>query len=463
MSIIVSCVSNDQYEDYNIDPNQPSEVDANLLFNAATKSLADVITDPNININIFRLLAQYWSTTTYPDESNYILTIRNIPQNFWAQIYKNVLLDLKTASEIAQFDSGLNETDKATRLAQAEVISVYAWQLLVDTFGNVPYSQALNTVEFSLPAYDDAESIYEDLIIRLDNAITNLNGNGFEIDNLYFGDINAWRTFAISLKLRLGIRLSDVNPMLAQSTVESAYNLGLFSSNNDNAQFDYLGTSNPNPIWTDIVQSGRRDYLAANTIVDLMNALDDPRRPFYFAENLGANVFEGGPYGDINTYSFYSHLGPLLLEPTLPSSLMDFSEVSFYLAEAAERGYSVGADVETYYNQGITASFDYWNVNDVSTYLANPDVAYASASGDWREKIGNQFWLAMYNRGFEGWTVWRKFDAPEFNLPILTERPVPTRYTYPINEQNINEGNWLNASEAIGGDSQTTKLFWDLN
>lgn len=463
MSIIVSCVSNDQYEDYNIDPNQPSEVDANLLFNAATKSLADVITDPNININIFRLLAQYWSTTTYPDESNYILTIRNIPQNFWAQIYKNVLLDLKTASEIAQFDSGLNETDKATRLAQAEVISVYAWQLLVDTFGNVPYSQALNTVEFSLPAYDDAESIYEDLIIRLDNAITNLNGNGFEIDNLYFGDINAWRTFAISLKLRLGIRLSDVNPMLAQSTVESAYNLGLFSSNNDNAQFDYLGTSNPNPIWTDIVQSGRRDYLAANTIVDLMNALDDPRRPFYFDENLGANVFEGGPYGDINTYSFYSHLGPLLLEPTLPSSLMDFSEVSFYLAEAAERGYSVGADVETYYNQGITASFDYWNVNDVSTYLANPDVAYASASGDWREKIGNQFWLAMYNRGFEGWTVWRKFDAPEFNLPILTERPVPTRYTYPINEQNINEGNWLNASEAIGGDSQTTKLFWDLN
>lgn len=463
MSIIVSCVSNDQYEDYNIDPNQPSEVDANLLFNAATKSLADVITDPNININIFRLLAQYWSTTTYPDESNYILTIRNIPQNFWAQIYKNVLLDLKTASEIAQFDSGLNETDKATRLAQAEVISVYAWQLLVDTFGNVPYSQALNTVEFSLPAYDDAESIYEDLIIRLDNAITNLNGNGFEIDNLYFGDINAWRTFAISLKLRLGIRLSDVNPMLAQSTVESAYNLGVFSSNNDNAQFDYLGTSNPNPIWTDIVQSGRRDYLAANTIVDLMNALDDPRRPFYFAENLGANVFEGGPYGDINTYSFYSHLGPLLLEPTLPSSLMDFSEVSFYLAEAAERGYSVGADVETYYNQGITASFDYWNVNDVSTYLANPDVAYASASGDWREKIGNQFWLAMYNRGFEGWTVWRKFDAPEFNLPILTERPVPTRYTYPINEQNINEGNWLNASEAIGGDSQTTKLFWDLN
>ena len=463
MSIIVSCVSNDQYEDYNIDPNQPSEVDANLLFNTATKSLADVITDPNININIFRLLAQYWSTTTYPDESNYILTIRNIPQNFWAQIYKNVLLDLKTASEIAQFDSGLNETDKATRLAQAEVISVYAWQLLVDTFGNVPYSQALNTVEFSLPAYDDAESIYEDLIIRLDNAITNLNGNGFEIDNLYFGDINAWRTFAISLKLRLGIRLSDVNPMLAQSTVESAYNLGLFSSNNDNAQFDYLGTSNPNPIWTDIVQSGRRDYLAANTIVDLMNALDDPRRPFYFAENLGANVFEGGPYGDINTYSFYSHLGPLLLEPTLPSSLMDFSEVSFYLAEAAERGYSVGADVETYYNQGITASFDYWNVNDVSTYLANPDVAYASASGDWREKIGNQFWLAMYNRGFEGWTVWRKFDAPEFNLPILTERPVPTRYTYPINEQNINEGNWLNASEAIGGDSQTTKLFWDMN
>ena len=462
MIFIVSCVSNDQYEEYNIDPNQPSEVEAGLLFNSALKSLVDQTTDPNINLNIFRMLAQYWATTTFPDESNYNLTFRNIPQNHWSELYRNVLLDLKTAGEIVQLDSRLSEADKATHLAQAEVLSVYAWQLLVDALGNVPYSQALNTEEYSLPAYDDAAMIYEDLILRLDIAINNLNGTGYEIDNLYFGDITAWRTFGVSLKLRLGIRLSDVNPSLAQTTVESAYNLGVFSSNNDNAQFNYLGTSNPNPIWTDIVQSGRRDFVVANTIVDVMNALDDPRRPIYFDENLGANVFEGGPYGDINTYSLYSHLGSVLLEPAYPSSLMDFAEVSFYLAEAAERGYAIGGTAEEYYNAGIMASFEYWGVNDVAAYLANPDVAYTTAPGDWREKIGNQFWIAMYNRGFEGWTVWRKFDTPQFNLPVLTQRPVPTRYTYPINEQNLNEANWQEASIAIGGDEQTTKLFWDI-
>jgi hypothetical protein len=52
-------------------------------------------------------------------------------------------------------------------------------------------------------------------------------------------------------------------------------------------------------------------------------------------------------------------------------------------------------------------------------------------------------------------------DAPTLNLPALTGNPVPNRYTYPINEQNLNEQNWLNASEAIGGDTQTTRLFWD--
>ena len=80
-------------------------------------------------------------------------------------------------------------------------------------------------------------------------------------------------------------------------------------------------------------------------------------------------------------------------------------------------------------------------------------------AGDWRQKIGTQFWLAMYNRGFEGWTVWRKYDNPTFNLPAVTCNPVPTRYTYPVNEQNLNEANWSAASAAIGGDSQTTKII----
>ncbi len=459
--MLFSCVSDEQYEAYNQDPKQPSEVSSDLLFNFAVKTLVDQMADPNINVNVFRLVSQYWTPTTYPDESNYIFSNRRIPQNHWSILYRNVLLDLTTASEIIRNDPLLSDDEKSTRLAQTEIIAVYTWQILVDSFGDIPYSQALNTVEFPLPAYDNAASLYEDLIQRLDAVIPNLTGAGYEIDNLYFGNILAWQKFAASLKLRLGIRLADVNPGLAKTTVESAVNLGVIESNDDNATLVYLGTSNPNPIWTDIVQSGRKDFVAANTIVDIMNSLNDPRRSVYFSDNLGPDIYEGGIYGGVNLFENFTQIGAIILEPTFPALLIDFAEVSFYLAEAVERGFNVSGTAEIYYNQAITASFEYWGVPSVTEYLSNPEVAYATASGEWRQKIGQQFWLAMYNRGFEGWTAWRTYDAPVLNLPALTENPVPTRYTYPINEQNLNEVNWINASKAIGGDEGTTKLFWD--
>ena len=458
---LASCISDEQYEAYNTDPKRPTEVSSDLLFNFALKTMFDQMAETNVNINVFRLLAQYWTPTAYPDEANYIWDLRRIPGNHWSRLYRDVLLDLQSAREIVLEDPIMPESEKRTRLAQAEVLNVYCWQVLVDSFGDIPYSQSLNTVEYPLPAYDDAATIYEDLIARLDAAIPNLSGAGFEVDNLYFGDLSGWQKFAASLKLRLGIRLADINPTLAQATVESAVSAGVFTSNEDNATLVYLGISNPNPVWTDIVQSGRKDYVSANTIVDIMNALEDPRRSIYFEENLGQDTFSGGIYGGVNLYENFSQIGSALLQPTTPASLLDFAEVSFYLAEASARGFNVGGSAETFYNQAIRASFEYWGAPQVEAYLARPDVAYNSAPGEWREKIGVQFWLAMYNRGFEGWTAWRTFDVPTLNLPVLTESPVPTRYTYPINEQNLNEQSWLNASDAIGGDTQTTRLFWD--
>lgn len=79
--VLVSCQSNDQYEDLNRDPKNPTEVASDFLFNSATKSLVDQMTSTNVNTNIFRLLGQYWTETTYTDEANYDFTNRNIPQN----------------------------------------------------------------------------------------------------------------------------------------------------------------------------------------------------------------------------------------------------------------------------------------------------------------------------------------------------------------------------------------------
>jgi len=463
--IFVACQTDIEYETLNRNPKDPSVVPYATLFTSASKSLVDEMVTTNYNTSIYKFLAQYWAQTTYTDESNYEVQNRNISRNHWSEMYTDVLFDFKDAKERAINGTSVNKVGEE---AQITVLEVYAWQNLVDTFGNVPYTEALNPKENILPAYDDAATIYTDLMIRLDTAISQLGSapGGFtKADLIYGGDLAAWSKFANSLKLRLAMRLSDVNPSVSKAAAEQAVAAGVFTSNADNTTLQYLGAPpNTNPIWVSIVQSGRKDYVASNTMIDHMNALSDPRLDNFFKDKVNG-AYLGGPYGATNTYGKYSHINAQILAPDFEGTLIDFVEVSFLQAEAAERGYSITGTAEQHYNNGIESSILYWggSASDVTSYMANPDVAYTTASGDWKEKIAMQFWIGMYNRGCEGWNVWRKFDSPQLNIPVASQRPIPTRYTYPIVEQNLNEANRSSAASAIGGDEQTTKIFWDVN
>lgn len=460
-----SCQTDEQYENLNRDPKNPTQVRADFLFTNATVNLGDQMANPNVNRNIFRFIAQYFTATTYLDEPNFDLNNRNIPQNHWSILYRNVIFNLQDARNIVNDNADLTDAEKRARLGQIEVVEVYAWHVLVDTFGDIPYSEALKA-DITLPAYDDAATIYSDLISRLGNVGADLQaGQGFTgADVIYGGNMAKWEKFANSLRLRLGMRLADVNPSLSQQTAEAAISAGVFTSNEDNALIEYQSSPpNTNPLWSDLVQSGRSDYVAANTIVDVMNSLDDPRRDEYFRENLGEGEFVGGIYGGSNSFPLYTHVGDALHDPTHPGILLDYAEVEFYQAEAAARGYTTPMSAEEHYSAAITASIEYWGGTEAeaNTYLSQPAVSYNASN--WREQIGTQFWIAMYDNPFQGWAVWRKFDAPALNLPEETERPVPLRYTYPINEQNLNEVNWEAASTAIGGDEQQTPIFWDVD
>lgn len=467
ISLFISCESDDAYENLNRDPKNPTQVSEDFLFTSASVSLGDFLASPNVNVNIFRFISQYLTATTYVDEPNYDLTNRNIPQTQWSELYRDVLLDLDDAKEYINNSDKLTQNEKDARIGQIEVLQVYAWQVLVDTFGNVPYTEALQAESITLPAYDDAATIYEDLIARLQSAYTLLSaGQGFSgADVIFSGDMSQWQKFNNSLQIRLAMRISDVNPSLSQSATEDAASKGYISSNADNALIVYQSSPpNTNPLWEDLVQSGRSDYVAANTIVDIMNNLDDPRRMYYFDQNLGEGVYEGGIYGEQNPYSSSTHVGESFLDPTHPGILLDFAEVSFHLATASKLGYSVPGDAETHYNNGVTASMNYAGITDdtvVSGYLSQPDVAYDSANSN--QLIGTQFWLAMFDNPLEGWSTWRKYDAPTLNIPGSSGNPVPLRFTYPVNEQNLNESNYNSASQEIGGDTQQTPIFWDVN
>ncbi len=342
---------------------------------------------------------------------------------------------------------------------------VYTWQVMVDTFGDIPYSEALD-IDNTLPAYDKAAAIYEDLINRL-IAINDYfdAAQGFETaDVLYSGDMLKWKKLSNSVLLRLGMRIVDANPSLAETAVETAINNGVLDSNDDNALIYYESLpTNSNPLWQNLVQSGRADYVAANTLVDYMNDLQDPRRASYFDNNLGEDVYTGGEYGDSNTFANFSHMGEDFRNPEHPAILLDYAEVKFLMAEAAERGIAGLTNAASHYNDAVTASIVFWGGTEAeaASYLSQTDVVYTSS--DWKEKIGLQYWIAMYDNPMEGWNSWRKYDAPQLNLPVDTGNPVPLRYTYPVDEQNLNPDNYAAAAAAIGGDTQQTRLFWDVD
>lgn len=471
---LMSCVKS--LDDYNTDVKKPSSASATGLFANATLRLTSALTSPSVNSNVFRFFVQHWTTTTYLDEPRYNLTARTIPLALWQSVYRDALSDYTAAKTNLEADVLMDQNVKKNQIAMIEVMEVYAWSILVTTYGDVPYSEALDITN-TKPVYDDQAAIYTDLMARLNVAIGQLDAahDGFEAgDRIYGGDTGSWILFANSLKLKLGLILSDVNPTVARTAVSEAAS-NVIANNTQNAMFRYENaTPNNNPLSDNLnpLLTSRKDYLSANTLVDKMNALNDPRREAYFVPLNGAYI--GGIYGFNNTYANFSPINPAIYALDAPAALMDHSEVEFYLAEAVERGFITGSAAE-HYTKGIVASMAFWKgitedqalaSTDVIAYLARPDVLYATATGNYKQKIGTQAWIALFNRGHEAWTEWRRLDYPVLNPPTGGNAPaglkIPVRLIYPPTESSLNS-NYAAAAAKMGGDVVTFKLFWDVN
>ncbi len=457
----------------NVDPKAPPTVPSATLFTNAQHTLINTLTSSNVNLNIFRLVDQYWQEVTYTDESNYDLNQRSIPQNMWNSLYRDVLEDLERSKTLVPEDlypplspAALAKL-QANKIAMADILEVYTYYYLVTTYGNIPYTDALNIEATTAPKYDDQKTVYYALLTRLDADIAALDNSqeGFgSADVIYGGHIDSWKLFANSFKLKMGITIADFDDAKAKAVVESAVAAGVFTSNADNAVFQYLpAPPNTNPIWVDLVQSGRKDFVAAKTIVNAMVALNDPRIPLYFTTDF-AGGYSGGNPGASSNYTTFSKPSTAIIQPTFPAVFLSYDEVEFDLAEAVARGYNVGGTAMMHYNNAITASIIYWGgtSTDAIAYLAQPSVNYLTAMGTYKQKIGIQKWIALYNRGWDAWIEIRRLDYPQIVAPASALSAFPVRYTYPINEQNLNKANYDAAATAIGGDKVTTKLFWDL-
>ena len=482
---VISSCSRD-FTDLNVDPKHPNTLPSVNFFASAQYYLFQQMVDASVNRNISRFFTQQWTETTYVDESNYDMVTRQINTNHWNFFYRNILNGIKLGKEKLDQESAISTSIshdsevKDNMWAQLEILEIYTWANLVDTYNNIPYKQAMSVqpggTGILSPKYDDAKTIYVDLINRLtavNNKIHVGKGSYHDVSN-YKGDMAKWKKLANSLKLRLGVNLADVDLALAKTTIESAVTAGVITSNDDNYTVKFQVGLFSSPLYqtVNVTGSGRADFVAANTLVDAMNAKNDPRRAKYFTlfvekdddGNVTFSGYKGGKYGGSNAFPNFSHVADDIIKEEGIGDLFDYSEVSFLLAEAAQKGFAVGNTANHFYNQAIQASMDYWGVAPASA------AAYIAANPydttDWKKSLGEQSWYAMYNRGFEAWTFNRRLDYPKFKAPANSVlSAVPTRMTYPAPEQSLNQTNWAEAVTHLPGgkDVATTRVFWDIN
>lgn len=464
--ILLLCACTKDISRFNEETKRASEIPPGPLFSNAVKNLSDGLASASVNLNIFRHFVKHWAQAVIQEEAQYNYIFRAIHQAWWDRMYRDVLNDLKQSSIIISKDASLRPLQKANQLAMIDIMQVYTYSILVNTFGDIPYSEALDDKKL-FPVYDSANTIYKDLMRRLDEDIAKLNstaaGFTFSEDIIFQGNTAKWIAFANSLQVRMAMTIADVDNSMAKSAFEKANPSAINSAGND-AFVKYLNsTPNNNPLYDQLVLAGRTDFIAAKDLMDMLNNLSDPRRSGFFGVN-NVGQYVGGVVGIGSDYAKMSKPSARVAAPDAPNVLIDYIEMEFYRAEAKERGYSVAGTAESHYNNAIRASIIYWGGSnaDANLYLLRPEVAYTTAKGDWKQKIGIQKWVALYNRPFEGWLEMRRLDSPKLPLPVNAISGFPNRLIYPGNEQQLNGANYTRAAAKIGGDKTETKIFWDV-
>jgi hypothetical protein len=458
-------------DDINHDPTKSTSAQPAFLLTGAEKNAMDMLNANLQNGYIAMMYAQYWTGNTRVTDAQYTLDQGNNTA-FWNTLYGS----LHSLNQIVQLNNANSKNAGAVNQnAIANILKVWLFQILTDTYTNIPYTDALKEDQNITPKYDAQADIYASLVDTLQAQIALLDPAKPTFDNgdvIYNGDVTKWTKLAHSLLLRLAIRMADVDPAKAQQIIQDNYQAAM-TSNADNAQFTYID-ADPNKYPNNESERAIVDFFVTSTLVDYMKSVNDPRLPIYARLPVDSNVIVGMPYGQLSTDparkppGSYSLPGTKMYSSTMPGALMNYSEVEFILAEAAARSWSVG-DAATHYENGIKASMDYWGVTTgVDEYIAG--VPYNQA--DWRNVIGTQKWLSLYPQGFQAWFERIRLDfkkpggADLFIAPVSGSLDpsapfVPYRLTYPQGEQTSNKTAYDAAAAAIGGDTKGTKNWWD--
>jgi hypothetical protein len=454
--------------DLNVDPNNPPFVSATTLLPNAEATAVNRALGSNFNLTMFGLWSQSFAKIQYIDEDWYELRSTTIDTH-WSGFYSTSLADMQRI--IQQGDS----LSRPNWVAIGTILQQWTFQILTDTWGDVPYSAALQGSANARPAYDKQKDIYYGMLARLTAASATIQPAGATFgseDEIYGGSPTAWRKFSNSLRLRMAMRISNVDPVKAKAEFLAALAApgGVFTVNGDNAMLHYTGAvPSDNPIYAVFHEGGRYDQVISATTVDSLKALNDPRL-FVYADPAPNGCAGGGDYcgyqNGTETAEDFDALSPIgsafRNDPTAPSAIMTLAEVLFLRAEAAARGWT-GESAAALYAAGIRASMQQYGIDsgDIDAYLAQPSVAYKGLRSIYMQK-----WIALYGNGPEQFASWRRETVNGQHAPYLTPSPgasvqqIPYRVFYPASEQSTNVENWSAAVAANGGGTLYDKPLW---
>jgi hypothetical protein len=472
----ISC--GDQLAELNLDPNKSTSGGTGPEVFVAAQAEYAVSLEAYYN-ETNALLAQYWAGgpgVALNDAERFFFT----PADFnteWSFANLNALSDLRYVRDNAE--PGLANV--------SEIMSCLIYQNLVDHYGDIPYSEALRGDPedggILTPKYDDAKTIYDDLIVRIDAAIAVLsNESGVfseedlavgDEDLIYGGDLSKWIALGNSLKLRLLMRQSITDPSVGPDVVELIANGTFIEDEAGLARIPFQGAEglNQNPMYLRRESGVGQFFVASLSSTDEMENLNDPRASVIYDEAVATETIVGLAQGGVNEipnvkpddFSFPSEVAYGEDKDVI---LMSHWEVMFLRAEADMR-FATADDETLMFNAAVTAHFDYIGADGAETYLSE-DVVYDATDPIQAKSnmIGVQKWISMNGlQESEGWIEARRFDVSGDNIftdgifitPVRSVFAVgqfPSIRLYPQTELSFNPN-------TPKGRTLFDKVFWD--
>lgn len=421
--------------------------------------------------------------------------------------------ELKSLQYVAQEARAEGNT---AYLAVAKVLTSMTFQRLVDIYGDIPYSESVGGFDGNVtPVYEDAQAIYDDIVVQLDSAILLLNDaveNSKTIDHdsdiIGHGDIDTWLQIANTFKLRVLMRQTEARESYVQSNM--SFDAAGFIESSITANPGYLDNvdGKMNPVYAGFGKNYKGDLTSANQqyglnifLSELYKSASDPRLELCWEPGVATNDYShalqlgqnGDPLDHWNDGSV--RMGPGIYGSSSNGDVMVLSimETNFLIAEALARGYnlsSAGVDGEAkdYWEAGITESFDYYASRKDVEYQDDLDLYMENLTGPCAWDDANPVKSIIYQKyianvgvnHYETFADYRRTGYPEPGDPNSSENSmisyyfnivraqVPVRMLYPQRETDINEEN-VNAAISKTGVAydanfiMDARIFWDVN